>query len=80
MKSIEFKEVNLRIAEHQEEYETLPALVNTEKGTVTSCWKLSEEELKIINETGVFWVQQLSFNQPLQPIYITTNKKEVIDN
>ena len=56
MKAIEFPEVNVRIAENQPEYETLPVHVKTNKDfgmyQVTACFELSEEEKKQIAETG----------------------------
>lgn len=66
MKAIEFTEVNVRIAENQPEYETLPASIhfNPEYGMneVTVCFELDEEEKKQIAETGKIWFTVL---QPL---------------
>jgi hypothetical protein len=59
MKAIEFSEVNVRIAENQPEYETLPAHIEDLKETgwrkVTVCFELDEEERKQISETGRIW-------------------------
>ncbi|PKP11977.1 MAG: hypothetical protein CVU09_00315 [Bacteroidetes bacterium HGW-Bacteroidetes-4] len=73
MKAIEFPQVNVRIAENQPEYETLPALVSSEpEGRITTCFQLSDEELKEIALTGKLWHLQLAFHQPMQPIALST--------
>jgi len=78
MKAVEFDEQSHKIAEDQPEYETLPALIDVEQGVVISCWKLSEAELEEINKTGLLWVSQMNFNQPLQPISLTVFKGDAI--
>jgi hypothetical protein len=50
------------------EYHPLPAHVDREVGSVTSCWKLKPAELAEIQRTGVLWISQLNFGEPLQPI------------
>lgn len=79
MKPIKFQEVNVVFAKDQPEYNQLPAFkVNSPKGEVITCWKLSiRERLKIIF-TGKVWLCLLSFNKPLTPSYLTTDKKELI--
>lgn len=70
MKAIEFPEVNVRIAENQPEYETLPASIhfNPEYGMneVTTCFELNEEEKKQIAETGKIWFTVL---QPMTAFF-----------
>lgn len=78
MKAVEFDEQSHKIAEDQPEYETLPALIDVEQGVVISCWQLSEAELQEINKTGLIWVSQMNFNEPLQPISITVFKGDAI--
>lgn len=77
MKPIEFKEQNVVFAKDQKEYQPLPAL-KFEDGEVLTCWKLSWKELLRVVFTRKIWVAQLSFNQPLQPQFITTDKYDVI--
>lgn len=73
MKAVEFPEVNIRIAEKQPEYETLPAHVSEDsQGIVTSCFELSDEEIAEIVKTRKLWHQQLAFHQPMQPIVLIT--------
>jgi hypothetical protein len=78
MKSTEFEEVNVRIAENQEEYQTLPAHFNAEEGSFTFCFELDKEEMKQIKETGKIWFKQLTFGQPMNPIMMSTLKKDLI--
>ena len=77
MKTIEFKEVNVRFAENQPEYQTLPALKFND-GTIVCCWKLSFKERIKLLITGKLWHSVLTFNQPFQPQYLTIDKSEVI--
>lgn len=76
MKPIEFKEVNVVYGKDQKKYEPLPAL-KFEDGTMVTCWKLSWRELLRIVWRRKVWVSVLTFNQPLQPLYITTKQEEV---
>lgn len=70
MKAIEFDEVNIRIAEHQEEYETLPVFVDGKNPAVPAimCFKLNDEERKQVLETGNIWLTVLTFGHNFQPI------------
>ena len=77
MTPVDFQEVNCRIAENQEEFITLPAHVNQSKGTITFGFELTPEEKAQIAETGIIWVQILSKGY-MPPIYLTTNKEELI--
>jgi len=78
MKAKEFPEVNLRIAEDQPEYHTLPAFHNKKEGSVTFCFELSEDEINRLYATGEIWFKQLTFNGPMQPIALSCNKEELI--
>lgn len=59
---------NVTIAEHQPEYISLPAHINTDKGIVTSCWKFTLKERVKALFRGELTVQVRTFNKPLQPI------------
>jgi hypothetical protein len=78
MKPIIFPEQNQIIAKNQRHYQPLPVLEFDD--TVTSVWKLSLEEIKQICDTGLLYVRQMNFKQPLQPIFITTNRNDVMVN
>lgn len=77
MKSKWFKEQNVIFAENQTEYEPLPAL-KTEEGDVITCWELSDEEIELIKANKCLYLAVKTFNTPLQPIFLTVDKNEVI--
>lgn len=74
----EFKEVNIRIAENQPEYETLPAFHNDIEGSVTFCFALNKQELDEIAKTGKIWFKQLTFNKAMNPIAMSVLKSDLI--
>lgn len=76
MKPIEFKEQNVDYGKDQKEYLPLPAL-KLEDGTVVSCWKLSWKEVIKLLFTRKVWLAMLTFNEPLQPTFLTINKKDL---
>ncbi len=78
MESVEFKEVNVRIAEHQEEYETLPVFLDKRdpSAPVTMCFHLDNEEQLQVMETGQIWLTVLTFNNNFQPIAMSCLKPD----
>ena len=78
MKAVEFVGQNTVFAKDQPEYLPLPALkVDNKEGEVITCWKLSfGERLKVLF-TGNIWLSLLTFNKPLTPIFMTTDRKEM---
>lgn len=80
MKSVEFEQVNVRIAENQEEYETLPAFYNENDGTITYCFELDNKELEQIGKTGKIYIQQLTGGRAMQPIRGTVLKEVLLSN
>lgn len=66
---IDFPAANTVFAKDQPEYLPLPAHV-ADDGTVTSCWRLSPEELAEVQRTGCVFVGQLTFGQALQPQFV----------
>lgn len=82
MKAIEFKEVNIRIAENQEEYQTLPVFADTTDPAVpvTMCFELDDEERKQVAETGHVWLTVLTFGQHFHPIAMSCLKPESLSN
>lgn len=79
MRPKNFEEANVEIAKDQPEYQPLPAFVNnTPEGEVISCWELSFKERLRVLFKGEIWLMVMSFNRPLNPVYLTTNKEEVI--
>lgn len=77
MTPIKFPEHNATFGEGQPQYNPLPVLLFPD-GQVVSCWQLSEAEKARVAETGQIWLSQLTFNRPLQPVFMTTDKDELI--
>lgn len=75
MKAIDFKEANLKIAEHQPEFETLPVFHNPEKGSIVYCMELDEAEIKQVRETGRIYIKQITYNKKMQPIGMSCLKE-----
>ena len=81
MKPIEFKYQNIVYAKNQPGYLPLPALkMNTPTSEVVSCWKLTfKERLKVL-VFGRVWMSLTSFNKPLTPSYLATDRKEIFSH
>lgn len=78
MKASEFEEVNVRIAENQPEYETLPAYYNELERSMTFRFVLTEEERNRLYATGELYFKVLTNGEPMQPIALSTNKEDLI--
>jgi hypothetical protein len=65
MKPIEFEGQTHILAKDQKEYQPLPVAI--EGNCCTSCWELSDEELRVLAKTKRLWLHQFNFGQPLQP-------------
>lgn len=76
MEPVKFPEVNATFGEGQPQYEPLPVLLYPD-GQAVSCWQLSEEEKACVAETGQIWLSQLTFNRPLQPVFMTVYKADL---
>ena len=74
MEPINFKGANCIFGgEGQSEYMPLPAHKD-ENGVVLTCWKLSPEDMQRIQETGVIWLEMLTFDEPLMPVRLDSIK------
>ncbi|WP_277496496.1 hypothetical protein [Elizabethkingia anophelis] len=73
----EFEEANDAFAKNQPEYKPLPVHI-IEDGKVVSCWEFTDEEIEKIKQTKCLYLTMMPFGQPLQPVYITVEKDEVI--
>jgi len=79
MIAIEFEEANILIGKGQEEtYVPLPAYHNKNEQSMAFCFQLNKDEIDEIVRTGKIWFKQLTFNQPFQPICLSTEKNEVV--
>lgn len=72
MEPIQFKQANVVFGEEQDEYNSLPAHLDEEKGIVTVCYKLSLEEVRSLIEDGEIYLQVMTFGNPLQPLKMLT--------
>lgn len=76
MKPIKFKEANVAYGEGQENLLPLPAL-KFDDGEVVSCWKLTFKEALRLLFTRKVWLCVATFNRPLQPTFMSTEKKDL---
>jgi hypothetical protein len=60
----------ITFAKDQPEYNPLPAHWQPD-GRVTTRWQLTWRERLRVVFGGSIWLQQLTFNQPLQPVKLT---------
>ena len=80
MKPIQFPEQNVIFAKDQPEYEPLPAFIDRSNpsGPMVCAWQLSfRERLKVLF-SGVVWQMVLTFNEQLQPQFLTVEKSAVL--
>jgi hypothetical protein len=70
---VQFPEANGVLAMGQDEYEPLP-FYKTADGRTICCFRLSPAELEEIARTRTLWIMQLTFNQPFQPIGLSTQR------
>ena len=80
MQPLNFEGANVVFAANQPEYEPLPAEYRGgQSGEILTCWELSPDELKRVQETGKVRLGVLTFGQPLQPVYLAVEKPEPYD-
>lgn len=72
MTPIEFEGMNAIYGAKQPEYKPLPAKV--EQGRVVSCWELTPDELKKVQETGKIWLAVFAQGMPLQPVFLCVDE------
>ena len=79
MKPVEFPEQTMVIAKDQPEYLPLPAhrFAGDPQGRIACCWQLTWRERLAVLLCGKLWHQVLTFNQPLQPQLLTTEKPDM---
>lgn len=63
-------QANVKFAENQEEYLTLTVYV-FRNGVVACALELTNKEIEEIVKTKKVYLSMLSFNQPLQPFFVT---------
>ena len=79
MKTTQFPEQTTTFAKDQKQYNELPAHKRPDdiQGCVTCCWKLTWRERLTVLFRGTIWHQVLTFNFPLQPQRLTTEKPDM---
>ena len=77
MEPIKFNENNtVYYKGHENLYDALPALL-FEDGDVVTCWKLSFKDILRLIFTRKLWLSVATFNNPLQPLFMSTNKRDI---
>lgn len=79
MKAIEFEEVNLRVAENQEQYMTLPVYHNPSRGTIMFCLELDDEEKAYVAEHGKMFMKMTIGDNDCPPLQMSCLKEELYE-
>ncbi len=76
MKIVEFPEQTTVIARQQKQYVPMPVYryPDDPEGKIICCWKLTWKERLKVAFTGTIWHYVLTFNGPLQPQLLATEK------
>lgn len=77
MKPVTFHGQNCTFAEDQPQYQPLPAFKD-EEGNVVTCWELSNEDFEKLVETRRIYLSIKTFNNALQPVFLSANVNEVL--
>lgn len=69
------------VSERQPQYQTIPALpIESElPGTILTRWEITDEELEVLRETRSIYLYVATFNNPLQPVYLTVKTPNVFE-
>lgn len=79
MKPVPFPGHNMTLAEDQPEYQPLPVCYQGgNEGAMASCWKLTWRERIKVFLSGFIYINQTTFNQPLQPQLPMVDWKEPV--
>ena len=76
MEPIKFNEANVVGKGQENLYEVLPSLLFYD-GDVVTCWKLSFKDILRLIFTRKLWLRVKTFNNPLQPLFMSTNKRDI---
>ena len=68
MKSVDFEGSNKKIAEHQEEFQTIHAFQHKRRPEFYACFELSDAEAANVAETKQIWYMQQTGNAKMQPM------------
>lgn len=79
MKIKKFEQANIKIAEDQPEFNTVPAYANNDDGSVLFGFDLDDEEIEKLKETKSIWVKLLTGGRPMQPIATSVEFEELFN-
>ena len=65
------------VAEHQDEYHNLPSIRLADQSILTR-WKLTDEEKKIVAETGDIYLIMQTFGKPVTPVMMLAEKPTIV--
>ena len=65
-------------AANQPEYQPLPAF-KCVNGKILTRWELNDEEKRLVAEQGYVYLAVHTFNQPLQPVYLSATAPDSVD-
>lgn len=80
MKPIEFPEQNIIAKSNDENVKPLPIYFSEESMSAVSCWEVTDEDIERMKSTHKIYLSQMTFGGPIQPVYITSDKSEIITN
>lgn len=65
-------------ANDQPQYQPLPCFKCLD-GKILTRWTLSEEEKRLVLEQGYIYLAVSTFNEPLQPVYLSARPPDVVE-
>ncbi len=65
------------VAENQDEYLNLPSIRLADQSILTR-WKLTDEEKKIVAETGDVYLIMQTFGKPVTPVMMQVEKPQIV--
>lgn len=78
MRSINFDGVTNKIAEHQEQFQTVFVQRNVNDASVNMCFEFSTQELEEISKTGKMWYKQINGTNQMHPVMLSPFKDRII--
>lgn len=79
MKSIKFPEVTNKVAEKQDEFQTLEAQFNPAERSINVCFEFTKKEMAEFQKTGVLWYKQIiAQGHRMHPMKISPFKHDII--
>lgn len=76
MEAKQFDLQNVEVAKNQPEYKTLPAH-KRRNGNLIMCYTMTPEERALFETTGEIWLQVMTFGNPLQPLRLAVDPKDM---